>query len=84
MLSKKELQDELKYYEELILSGCDEHDKKTIESYSDYMYFVGKRELLIDMLRPKKRTPKEEVPNKKLQEFGFENPIQRKNESIKK
>lgn len=84
MLSMKELKEWLEKIEHYLLTGCDFTDRIFIHNYSDYKYYIGKREVLIDMLKPKKREPKEEVPTRKLQEFGLENPVKRKDEPHKK
>lgn len=68
MLTKKELKDNLQEVEELILMG-------EPKSYSEYKYYIGKRDMLMKMLEPRKRKPKKDIPTRKLQEFGLENPI---------
>ena len=77
MLSKQELKDMLEKNTNVILTRKNGNGDTVINSYADYKYHLGLRDLLVTMLRPKKREPKQEEPNEKLQKFGFENPIQR-------
>jgi len=73
MKTKKELKDELQSVEEMILSG-----QPMVKSFSEYTYLIGKRDTLVDVLKPRKRDKKnnDDGGNKSLQkDFGIHNPI---------
>ncbi len=70
MKPKKELQDELKAVEDMIFQGA-----PVVRSYSEYTYLIGKRDTLVDVLKPRKRVKKESKDKDLEKDFGLVNPV---------